>query len=86
MSVNYRKCDKCKFFENGYCTKRKKPIIFNDFLCKYFENGMLEVQNEVLQRTVADLRARVKSLTEENETLKTNVAVLKCTVQRISGV
>lgn len=49
-------------------------------------NGMLEVQNEVLQRTVADLRARVKSLTEENENLKTNVAVLKCTVQRISGV
>ena len=49
-------------------------------------NNMLEVQNEVLQRTVADLRARVKSLTEENETLKTNVAVLKCTVQRISGV
>ena len=48
--------------------------------------GMLEVQNEVLQRTVADLRARVKSLTEENENLKTNVAVLKCTVQRISGV
>ena len=49
-------------------------------------NGMLEVQNEVLQRTVVDLRARVKSLTEENENLKTNVAVLKCTVQRISGV
>lgn len=49
-------------------------------------NNMLEVQNEVLQRTVADLRARVKSLTEENENLKTNVAVLKCTVQRISGV
>lgn len=49
-------------------------------------NGMLEVQNEVLQRTVADLRARVKFLTEENETLKTTVAVLKCTVQRISGV
>lgn len=49
-------------------------------------NGMLEVQNEVLQRTVADLRERIKSLTEENETLKTNVAVLKCTVQRISGV
>lgn len=49
-------------------------------------NNMLEVQNEVLQRTVADLRERVKSLTEENETLKTNVAVLKCTVQRISGV
>ena len=49
-------------------------------------NNMLEVQNEVLQRTVADLRVRVKSLTEENENLKTNVAVLKCTVQRISGV
>ena len=49
-------------------------------------NNMLEVQNEVLQRTVADLRARVKSLTEVNENLKTNVAVLKCTVQRISGV
>lgn len=48
--------------------------------------NMLEVQNEVLQRTVADLRAKVKSLTEENENLKTNVAVLKCTVQRISGV
>ena len=49
-------------------------------------NGMLEVQNEVLQRTVADLRARIKSLTEEIETLKTTNAVLKCTVQRISGV
>ena len=48
-------------------------------------NNMLEVQNEVLQRTVADLRVRVKYLTEENENLKTNVAVLKCTVQRISG-
>ena len=49
-------------------------------------NNMLEVQNEVLIQTCADLRARVKSLTEENENLKTNVAVLKCTVQRISGV
>ena len=32
-------------------------------------NNMLEVQNEVLQRTVADLRARVKSMKKKAKTL-----------------
>lgn len=49
-------------------------------------NNMLEVQNEALIQTCADLRAKIEVLLKENETLKTNIAVLKCTVQRISGV
>ena len=49
-------------------------------------NNMLEVQNEALIQTCADLRAKIEGLLQENENLKTNVAVLKCTVQRISGV
>jgi cell division protein FtsB len=49
-------------------------------------NNMLEVQNEALVKTCADLRAKNEHLTKENEVLKTNIAVLKCTVQRISGV
>ena len=49
-------------------------------------NGMLEAQNEVLRQTVADLRAESIRLKKENETLKTHIAVLKCTVQRVSGV
>lgn len=49
-------------------------------------NNMLEVQNEALVKTCADLRAKNEDLTKENEVLKTNIAVLKCTVQRISGV
>jgi hypothetical protein len=49
-------------------------------------NNMLEVQNEALIQTCADLRAKIEVLLKENETLKTNIVVLKCTVQRISGV
>lgn len=49
-------------------------------------NGMLEAQNEVLMQTCTDLREKIEKLQKENETLKTTNAVLKCTVQRISGV
>ena len=49
-------------------------------------NNMLEAQNEVLRQTVADLRAENIKLKKENDTLKTHIAVLKCTVQRVSGV
>jgi regulator of replication initiation timing len=49
-------------------------------------NNMLEVQNEVLTNTIRDLRAKVEALLKENEILKTNNAVLKCTVQRIAGI
>ena len=48
--------------------------------------NMLEVQNETLRQTVADLRAKCDSLENENAKLKTHIAVLKCTVQKISGV
>lgn len=48
-------------------------------------NNMLEVQNETLIQTCADLRAKIEVLLKENETLKTNIAVLKCTVQRVAG-
>ncbi|MBR4973619.1 MAG: hypothetical protein IKY45_04050 [Clostridia bacterium] len=48
-------------------------------------NNMLEVQNEALIQTCADLRAKIEALLKENETLKTNIAVLKCTVQRVAG-
>jgi cell division protein FtsB len=49
-------------------------------------NGMLEAQNEVLKQTVVDLRAESIKLKKENETLKTNIAVLKCTVQRMAQI
>ena len=49
-------------------------------------NNMLEAQNEVLRQTVADLRAESIRLQKENETLKIHISVLKCTVQRVSGV
>lgn len=49
-------------------------------------NGMLEAQNEALMQTCTDLREKIEKLQKENETLKTTVAVLKRTVQRISGV
>lgn len=49
-------------------------------------NGMLETQNEVLMQTCADLRMENQKLQKEIENLKTAIAVLKRTVQRISGV
>lgn len=49
-------------------------------------NGMFEAQNEALMQTCTDLREKIEKLQKENETLKTTNAVLKCTVQRISGV
>jgi hypothetical protein len=49
-------------------------------------NNMLEVQNEVLIKSNAELREKILVLEKENEVLKTNNNVLKCTVQRISGV
>ena len=48
-------------------------------------NNMLEVQNEVLKKTVAELRKDAAKLKNENDTLKTHIAVLKCTVQRVAG-
>ena len=49
-------------------------------------NNMLEVQNDVLQQSCADYRKQIAEQMAEIETLKTTNAVLKCTVQRISGV
>ena len=49
-------------------------------------NNMLEVQNEVLIKSNAELREKILVLEKENEVLKTNNNVLKCTVQRLSGV
>lgn len=48
-------------------------------------NNMLEVQNEVLIKSNAELREKILVLEKENEVLKTNNNVLKCTVQRIAG-
>ena len=49
-------------------------------------NNMLEVQNDVLIKSNAELREKILVLEKENEVLKTNNNVLKCTVQRLSGV
>lgn len=49
-------------------------------------NGFLEQRNTVLMQTCSDFREIIKKLQTENETLKAHNAVLKCTVQRISGV
>ena len=51
-----------------------------------FINNALKVQNDVLQQSCADYRKQIAEQMAEIETLKTTVAVLKCTVQRISGV
>ena len=52
MSVNYRRCDKCKFFANDYCKKRKKPIIFNDFLCKTFERKDMMNERKIFDAAI----------------------------------
>ena len=51
-----------------------------------FMNNALKVQVEVLQQSCADYRKEISQMMTEIETLKTTNAVLKCTVQRISGV
>lgn len=51
-----------------------------------FINNALKVQNDVLQQSCADYRKQIAEQMAEIETLKTTNAVLKCTVQRISGV
>lgn len=51
-----------------------------------FINNTLKVQNDVLQQSCADYRKQIAEQMAEIETLKTTNAVLKCTVQRISGV
>lgn len=51
-----------------------------------FMNNALKVQNDVLQQSCADYRKQIAEQMAEIETLKTTNAVLKCTVQRISGV
>lgn len=51
-----------------------------------FMNNALRIQVEVLQQSCADYRKQIAEQKAEIETLKTTVAVLKCTVQRISGV
>lgn len=51
-----------------------------------FMNNALRVQIEVLQQSCADYRKEISRMMTEIETLKTTNAVLKCTVQRLSGV
>lgn len=51
-----------------------------------FMNKALKVQIEVLWQSCADYRKQIAEQVAEIETLKTTVAVLKCTVQRVSGV
>ena len=51
-----------------------------------FMNNALKVQIEVLQQSCADYRKEISQMMTEIETLKTTNAVLKCTVQRLSGV
>lgn len=51
-----------------------------------FINNALKVQNDVLQQSCADYRKQIAEQMAKIETLKTTNAVLKCTVQRISGV
>lgn len=51
-----------------------------------FMNNALKVQIEVLWQSCADYRKQISEQMAEIETLKTTNAVLKCTVQRISGV
>lgn len=51
-----------------------------------FMNNALKVQIEVLQQSCTDYRKQIAEQMAEIETLKTTNAVLKCTVQRISGV
>lgn len=51
-----------------------------------FMNNALRVQVEVLQQSCADYRKEISQMMTEIETLKTTNAVLKCTVQRLSGV
>ena len=47
-------------------------------------NNMLEVQNEVLQQSCADLREVITKLKTENDRLKSVNAVLKMTIQNIT--
>ncbi len=47
-------------------------------------NNMLEVQNEVLQQSCADLREVITKLKTENDRLKSVNAVLKITIQNIT--
>ena len=51
-----------------------------------FMNNALRVQVDVLQQSCADYRKQIAEQMAEIETLKTTNAVLKCTVQRLSGV